>query len=722
MFELRTLGTVDLRAAPGSDVEAEAAATKCVALLAYLAVAGAGHAVRRDTLLGLLWPELGDSRARHALRQCLHRIRRGLAPEVIRAKGDEALLTDPDVLWCDAAEFSRLVGRGEYRSALELYGGPFMEGFHLDGGHEFEHWLTEIRSRLNRDASRAAWTLAERGEHASDPEAAMRWGRRAADLAPYNEERWRGWIRMLGRLGNRSHAVLAYRRFARRLREDLDLEPSRETRELVAALRAGREGRPAREARALAVLPFRDLSGGDGGRRLADVLTELVNTRVAAGASIPVRSAASSAGRPGSGRPLRDLGEELEVDLLVRGSVLSAGDPTRVTVQLLSVEPERHLWAEDYEVVAGEAGEAPEERIARRAAGTILARIGDEGEAPEPTPAPEDAAGPAGGMDPEALDEFLRGRYQLERLRQDALPAALRHLRRATSLAPESASASALLAQAYVAVGHFALRAPGDAFPRARELAEHALEIRPASAEALTALGLVLLLFDRDFIGADDTLRRAAEVGRGTPKPHWARALCLCARHRCDEAGESLQRARALDPLSLPLALTEGWMRAEAGEPAEAAEVAHRILELEPRLAYGHWLLGTARLIQGRGDEALRSLQRAARLGEACPMITASLGLALVRQGREGEARDLIEVLREARSSRYVPPLAVATLQAGLGDGEGCRESVVRALAERDSWVVFLDVWPYFRPVREAGWFREIVDRMLGEAEPAGAP
>lgn len=718
MFELRTLGTVELRSQSGSLVDTEAAATKCIALLAFLGVAGAGHAVRRDTLLALLWPELDASRARHALRQCLHRLRRGLDPEIVRGVGDDALVLDTDALRCDAADFARLAADAEYEAALALYGGPFMEGFHLPGAPEFEHWMTETRNRLNRDASRAAWALAERSEHANDPEAAMRWGRRAAELSPYNEERWRGWIRMLGRLGNRSNAVLAYRRFARRLREDLDLEPSRETRELLTALREGRRARPLGEARGLAVLPFRDLSDGSGRLHLADALTDLLVTRLAARAPLPVRSADASSGLPSSRGPLRELGEELDVDVVVRGSVLSSADPVRVTVQMISVDPECHVWAEEFELGPGTAA-APEEEIAGRAAGAILARLeGEEGK--ETGDRPPRSAGPrVASMDPRALDEYLRGRYQLDRMRPGALPTAVRHLRRAVGLDPESAPPLASLAQTYVALGHFGARPPADVFPRARELAERALELEPENAEALTALGLTRLLFDRDFGGADEALERAAALARGAAGPHWGRALSLCARRRCEEAAGSLRRARALDPLSLPLALTIGWVHAEGDRPESTAKAAYRILELEPRLAHAHWLLGTARMLEGRDDAGLRALRRAARLGEGAPMITASLGHALARSGREGEARELLTLLEEARSSRYVPPLAVAVLEAGLGDAAACRESLVRGMAERDAWIVLLDVWPYFRPVREAGWFRALVGRVMPEDGPA---
>ena len=51
MFELRVLGPVDLRDGTGAEVRGVLAQPKRLALLAYLAIAGAGGFCRRDTLL-----------------------------------------------------------------------------------------------------------------------------------------------------------------------------------------------------------------------------------------------------------------------------------------------------------------------------------------------------------------------------------------------------------------------------------------------------------------------------------------------------------------------------------------------------------------------------------------------------------------------------------------------------------------------------------------------
>ena len=158
MSQLLTLGRVRLIAADGT--ESSAAQPKRMALLAYLAVSSAKGAVRRDALLALFWPELGDEEARRALRQGLHYLRR-VAGDVFLGEGDE-LRVRPGALECDAVELERLLDDGHPAAALALYRGDFLDGFHVDDvASEYEEWVERTRARLRRRAAAGAWSAAE---------------------------------------------------------------------------------------------------------------------------------------------------------------------------------------------------------------------------------------------------------------------------------------------------------------------------------------------------------------------------------------------------------------------------------------------------------------------------------------------------------------------------------------------------------------------------------
>jgi DNA-binding SARP family transcriptional activator len=235
---LELLGGVELR---GGDADAAGRVLvqpKLVALLAYLAIAGAeGRYQRRDRLVGLLWPELDQTHARTALRKAIHAIRASLGAELLASRGDEELALAPNALVCDAVEFRGDVEAGRLASAMERYRGDLMPGFHLNECTDFERWLETERTELRERAGATALALAQLFEKDSSMTIAARWARRAARFSWDDERTLRRALLLLERAGDRSGALSLYDEFAERLKADFNAEPSPETAALVRQLR-----------------------------------------------------------------------------------------------------------------------------------------------------------------------------------------------------------------------------------------------------------------------------------------------------------------------------------------------------------------------------------------------------------------------------------------------------------------------------------------------------
>jgi len=240
-MELRTLGGLRLIGdTPAPDAPPAAAQPKRLALLVYLALQSARGPVRRDLLLALFWPDLGDEEARRALRQALHHLRRVLGDEVLVGAGEE-LSVDPARLRCDAVEFERLLAAGEPGPALSLYEGDFLAGFYVpDVAPELEEWVDRTRGRLRRHAATAAWSAADAAEAAGDAGGALELGRRGCELEPDQEGGWRRLMLLQDRAGDRAGALRTYDELARRLEREFEASPSSETAALAAQLRSAR--------------------------------------------------------------------------------------------------------------------------------------------------------------------------------------------------------------------------------------------------------------------------------------------------------------------------------------------------------------------------------------------------------------------------------------------------------------------------------------------------
>jgi serine/threonine-protein kinase len=232
----QTLGPVGLTDAAGRELHALLAQPRRLALLAYLAVAAPRGLHRRDAILPLFWPELDQDHARAALRQAL-RVIRGTLGTVITSRGDDEIGLDFERFQCDADAFDRAIAGGRWNEALELYRGELLEGFFISGAPEFERWLDAERARLRAAAVGGARALVERATEVGDVAAAAQWAERGLRLAPLDEALMQRLIGLLDRRGDRAGAVQAYDDFARRLVQELEVQPSAETQALLAAVR-----------------------------------------------------------------------------------------------------------------------------------------------------------------------------------------------------------------------------------------------------------------------------------------------------------------------------------------------------------------------------------------------------------------------------------------------------------------------------------------------------
>jgi serine/threonine-protein kinase len=241
MIELHTFGRIELKSSAGQEIRAVTAQPKRAALLAYLAAAQPRGFHRRDALLALFWPELDQDRARAALRKAVHHLRRAVGEEAVVGRGDEELALAGHLVWSDVSAFESSLEAGDAQAAVALYQGPFLDAFFVPDAPEFERWMETERARLHRRAFDAAWQVAETEERKGNTFGAAYWARRAAALAPADEAAMRRLMALLDRMGDRAGAVQAYEEFARRIKAELDIEPSAETQAAVRSIRTAAE-------------------------------------------------------------------------------------------------------------------------------------------------------------------------------------------------------------------------------------------------------------------------------------------------------------------------------------------------------------------------------------------------------------------------------------------------------------------------------------------------
>ncbi|MDF1504898.1 BTAD domain-containing putative transcriptional regulator [Roseisolibacter sp. H3M3-2] len=229
---MRTLGALALLD-DGRPVAGAMSQRRRLALLAMLA---ASDGMARERLVGCLWPEQEEARARHTLSQWLHLLRRDLPPGAVT--GTDELRLDPSVLPSDVAEFREALARGDLAAAVAAYGGPFADGFSVPDAPGFDRWADGERECLRRLWRDAARRLAEQD---GSPES---WRRLAAD-DPADAAATLGLMRALEREGDRAAAIGHARVHARLLADEYELPPDGAVEAYAAELRAAPPRTPA---------------------------------------------------------------------------------------------------------------------------------------------------------------------------------------------------------------------------------------------------------------------------------------------------------------------------------------------------------------------------------------------------------------------------------------------------------------------------------------------
>ncbi|MEP6494177.1 MAG: BTAD domain-containing putative transcriptional regulator [bacterium] len=234
-IRLRTFGSVYLTDRE-TLLSGAAGQRRLLAILSVLAVAGE-RGVSRDKLLALLWPEGEPDKARHALTQSIYHIKKALGVERIFLNGVDLRL-NADAFTSDVGDFQRFAAEGRWTEAVGMYAGPFLDGFYLNGGPEFDFWVSVERARLGRQFSDALSRLADDAKTNRDVNNELRWRQRLVDHDPIDGGAVARLMACLIAHGDRTDALRRARVYEELMHDELDLPPDRAVVEMVAGLRA----------------------------------------------------------------------------------------------------------------------------------------------------------------------------------------------------------------------------------------------------------------------------------------------------------------------------------------------------------------------------------------------------------------------------------------------------------------------------------------------------
>ncbi|MGH6789923.1 MAG: BTAD domain-containing putative transcriptional regulator [Pseudolabrys sp.] len=580
---------------------------KARALLAYLAM-HPGRSIPREQLATLLWGDSRDEQARRSLRECLMAIRTALGPAASAAFAGEgaAIRLDPEQTETDVQRFealSRSATVGDLQAASELYRDEFLCDIQV-ASEPFAEWVSLERRRLSAIMSNVLHRLATARAESRNSETAIEAARRLTEFDPLREDGHRLLIRLLAEAGRRDAALKQYALCADLLRRELGVAPEPATAAFAESIRKGEvvgpaapkiterskpraddtsrlEGRGAKPSAylpnktSIAVLPFANLSSDADQDYFADGVAEDVTITLGRVPWLFVIASSSALAYRGRTIEIKQVGAELGVRYILRGSVRKDASRVRIVVQLLDATRGGHIWAERF---YGELNEvfAIQDRVTAQVSAMIapaLQSVEIERSQRKPT---ENLT---------AYDLYLRA---LPRYRTTSAEnrEAVRLLGKAIELDPLYGAAYGLAARCYQFQRLFGWVLASD--PRLKEgvrLAHRAADIGKNDSEALWMAGITLAQLAGDLDYGLALIEKSLSLNPNSASAWISSSFVLGERGDAEKALEHFHQAQRLNPLDSMHHvqwLAAGFAHFAAGRYEEAATAVDRTLIERP--------------------------------------------------------------------------------------------------------------------------------------------
>jgi len=395
------------------------------------------------------------------------------------------------------------------------------------------------------------------------------------------------------------------------------------------------------------------------------------------------------------------IGRELKVGAVIMGRLSQHGDTVNVETEMVDVSNGSQIWGEQYRRKVS-AIATVEDDIASDISGQLRLKLTGEEKKRVATHATENS---------EAYQDYVKGRFYLEKRTRDSLYRAIDELNQAIVKDPNYAQAYAALADAYVLLLDRAVIPTSEASPKIRAAVKRALEIDPTLAEAHTGLAVVKEVVDWDWAGAEAEYHKAIELNPNDAISHHFYSVLLENLIRLPESLAENQKALALDPASPQPHANEAGILTDMRRYDEAIAKLNNLIAANPEFPpyYGYRALAYWR--QGNLDafvaDQVMATKKAGRADEA------EVFESGYRKGKlKGACAALIELLKNKSQTAYVSPYEIATLYALRNDRNHTFEWLEKAYAEHSGRMEYVQTEYFFDPFHSDPRYLDLLRRM----------
>jgi TolB-like protein/Flp pilus assembly protein TadD len=454
------------------------------------------------------------------------------------------------------------------------------------------------------------------------------------------------------------------------------------------------------EIHTLAVLPFKSISEQSQDEFLQLGMADSLVTKLSNIRQVIVTPTSSVRRYSNPSQDPLVAGHELRVESILEGSLQKVGDRVRVNVRLIQVSNGLSLWAETFEEKSEDIF-AVQDSISERVADALAIRLS--------TPERERITKRFTASST-AYELYQKGRFFWNKRTEEGLKKGIEFFEQAIKEDPNYALAYAGIADSYL-VANFNFLPPAEVFPKAKTAALKAVELDGTLAEPRAALGIVSMVYDRNWVAAEREFRHALSLNPNYGQAHQWYALSLAATGRLDESLAEARKAQQAEPASLAINAAAAWVSFLARDYDRTIEQCGKVIEMDPRFGLAYYYRGLAYEQKGMLDKAIADLETAKSF-QARPTIMGALGHVYAVAGDKAKAENVLRDFERISRTGYFPGFQSALVYTALGKKEEAMASLDRSYQERYPGMIHINVEPRLDPLRSDPQFKELVHRI----------
>ncbi len=450
------------------------------------------------------------------------------------------------------------------------------------------------------------------------------------------------------------------------------------------------------QIRSIAVLPFDNYTGDESQAFLVFGMHDALISELGQLGGIRVISKTSTLCYSGSGKTIREIASELNVDAIIEASVLGADDSIRVQLKLIKAFPEeQQIWAQTFEVDMSNILKLYSQVI-KNVANEIQVKL---------SPEQQSQLADSREVNPESYKAYLRGKYHLYQLTPEGVKKGMEYLHEAVRIDPAEPFAYAGLALGYLDLAHGPL-GPHDVYHRAEAAARQAIKLDNTIAETYLALGELYTYSFWKFEEGEKYYKQALALNPNLSLAHYHYAWALFLLNRHEEAIVEHQLAQKFDPFNPLITAFLGALYSFLGRYEDAFLEAQKSFDIQQDNPFGYFVLGENYLAMGRNDEAIEAHQK---LAEFAPIWNWVLGYTYALTDHRDEAEKILNDLENSPVNSW-SAVGLSVMYGALGRMDEAFKWL--DYEPHHVWIAWAGVMPIWKPLWKEDRLVEFVKRL----------